>query len=156
MQTFLFKFFSFDALGHAVLQILNNFFRQPESMSNAPPLWYPWWGSSKVLHLLWMQITFSWKLFFFSLQKPCDSDVTAISIESYGLNIALLSVSLVTHLYYNPCLRPPSMKQWLNENTTVGCPQSSTQTNRGEKKLHPVVRIQFPQGTSFSESIYWI
>lgn len=38
MQTFLFKFFSFDALGHAVLQILNNFFRQPESMSNAPPL----------------------------------------------------------------------------------------------------------------------
>lgn len=51
------------------------------------------------------------KTIFFSLQKPCDSDVTAISIESYGLNIALLSVSLVTHLYYNPCLRPPSMKQ---------------------------------------------
>lgn len=54
---------------------------------------------------------FFMKTIFFSLQKPCDSDVTAISIESYGLNIALLSVSLVTHLYYNPCLRPPSMKQ---------------------------------------------
>lgn len=111
MQTFLFEFFPFDALGHAILQILNNFFRQPESMSNASPLWYPWWGSSKVLHLLWMQITFSWKLFsvfffFFSLQKPCDSDVTAVSNESYGLNIALLSVSLVTHLCYNPYLRP--------------------------------------------------
>jgi len=165
MQTFLFKFFSFDALGHAVLQILNNFFRQPESTCNTLPLWYPCWGSSKVLQLPCTQITFSWKLFSFpifftserSLKHPKAGKTslfqTVIQMSLQHLMrvmiIVLSMVSRVTQLQYSSCLRHLQheiVTQWI-----PNCGASS-------KKLHPLWEYNFRQRkfpTFFSKCRYW-
>lgn len=127
----------------------------------------------KILRLLCTQITFFMKGTFMSfpffpqkyhskitkLRKTSfnpnhNSDVTAVSHELWIAYCILYCRLGVPAVLTAPAQDSHGIKQWHHEATTVGCCQSHTENNRGEKKLHPS-GLQFPQVTFFSKSRLW-